>query len=107
MSSPPSGGSCLTIPRTGMAADTLYHIICTGWKGGGSSLQYSLSLLRNTSKAGDSDSVVLAYGSFATMSVTLPEGAKNNSYLQRLAIIISDSYRASSQVIVTVQVIVA
>lgn len=94
---------------SGEAVRTIFHISCNGWKGESRNLQYSVSLLRNTSEIGrmkdDSDSVMLSYGSLPYINATLPAGPTYSNHSQMLVIKIFDSYGASTQFHLKVQVI--
>ena len=94
---------------SGEAVRTIFHVSCYGWKGESCNLQYSASLLLNTSEAGrmkdDSDSVMLSYGSLPYINVTIPAGPKHSNHSQQLAIKIFDSCGSSTQFLLKVQVI--
>lgn len=111
LTNPPFDGICNSTPATGKAAKTYFDISCHNLKGADSTFQYSISLAKSTSKVGgrldDADSVLLLYGSRPHMTVTLPAGPKHNSHLQKLTIRIFDAYGASTQVFLTLKVLMS
>lgn len=91
-----------------MAIKTKFYISCHDWKEDNSTFKYSVSLVRVLFEAGeigdDSDSAVFSYGSLPYLTTMLPEGPKEEHHWQGLAIRITDSYGASTQVSLHLQV---
>ena len=108
MSEPPYGGFCNVTPSVGESVKTKFHVSCYEWKGQSKTFGYSVSLIERSIVAGSlkngTEVTVLSYGSLPYTSLNLPEGPAMFNYTQRLGIRIIDSYGASTQTNVTVQV---
>lgn len=109
ISTPPSGGKCMSRPLTGYAINTKFLISCLGWTGGSNTLGYSVSLVTRVAQKGgltdDSESSIISYGHVPRVNITLPEGKKERDYMQLLVIRIIDSFDLSTAVNLTVKVI--
>ena len=109
MSEPPYGGSCDVTPSVGESVKTNFLVSCYNWKGQSKTFGYSVSLIERSIVAGSlkdgAEVTILSYGSLPYTSLNLPEGPEMFNYTQRLGIRIIDSYGASTQTNLTVQVL--
>eukprot|EP00112_Aurelia_sp_Birch-Aquarium-sp1_P002284 Seg1249.12 transcript_id=Seg1249.12/GoldUCD/mRNA.D3Y31 product="Polycystic kidney disease protein 1-like 2" protein_id=Seg1249.12/GoldUCD/D3Y31 len=108
VSEPPYGGFCNVTPAVGESMKTTFHVSCHDWKGQSKAFGYSISLIEQSIVAGSlknsPEVTILSYGSVPYTSLNLPEGPAMFNYTQRLMVRIIDSYGASTQTNVTVQV---
>jgi len=104
----PYGGFCNVTPAVGETIKTTFHVSCYDWKGQSKALGYYISLAESSIATGSlkdgAAATLLSYGLLSYTSLILPEGPAIHNYIQRLMIRIMDSYGASIQTNVTVQV---